>query len=566
MVKHFFSRFILLCVILPGTLWQTAQAASINTFVNRQNIEVNESFNLVFEADGSVDADPDFSPLAVYFDILNQSQSSNMTIVNGNFSRKTVWTLVLLAKQPGSYAIPSIEFGKDKSRPLTIKIGKASTQSSSSDQSIFLEAEIDQQSAYVQSQIIYTVRLFRSVDIQNASLTEPELSDADAIVEKIGEDNRYQTRRNGVRYIVIERKYAIFPQQSGQLTIKPLEFNGQIVSQRRSFFDITPFNNVSKRIVSKKINIDVKPVAAIFSDKHWLPSTEVKLQDSWPENVKFKVGEPVTRTISLLASGLTSSQLPDIAQATIENIKQYPDQPTLNNLKDENGIVGIREEKIAFIPTKAGNITLPEINIPWWNTKTGKLQYARIAAKTINVLPGAATQIAVTPAISSTAITQTNNTNTDNFITNPAWIYSTLFFAVLWLLTLGLFFKQKKTNIVQTRVADVVTANNKTRNLSKKFASACHQNNASLCKKLLIEWGQQQWPDVSILSLSDISARLEDDEFGYQVMLLNRSLYSESADSWTADALLTAFEKYKGKPAAKNKDEARNLQSLHKLQ
>ena len=561
MVKQFIYSFVLF-----STLIQSAYAVSISAFVNRQNIHVNESFNLVFEADGSVDADPDFSPLSVYFDVLNQSQSSNMTIVNGNFSRKTVWTLVLLAKQAGTYAIPAIEFGNDQSKPLTINIQKSSGQSSTTDQSIFLEAEVDQESTYVQSQLIYTVRLFRSVDIQNASLTEPELSDADAIVEKIGDDKRYQTNRNGARYIVVERQYAIFPQQSGQLTINPVEFNGQLVSQRRSFFDITPFNNISRRILSKKINIDIKPMPAVFANKHWLPSSEVKLQDSWPENTEFKVGEPVTRTISLLAAGLTASQLPEIAAGTIDNIKQYPDQPTMNNLKDKNGIVGIREEKIAYIPTQAGELTLPEINIPWWNTQTGKLQYARIEAKRIKVSAGAVSNQSFAPVETPELATEQNLDVNQTESSSPAWIYLTLFFALLWLATLSLLLKQKKQKTSTATFTEHKPEKKSAKNLSKKLASACHQNNAELCKNILIDWGQQQWPEKSIRSLGDITVLLEEDAFKYQIGVLNQALYANSTEQWQADALLSAFEKYKGIPLENKYKTTEILQPLNKLQ
>lgn len=561
MVKQFFYSFVFIC-----TLLQAAHAANISAFVNRQNIQVNESFNLVFEADGSVDADPDFSPLSVYFDILNQSQSSNMTIVNGNFSRKTVWTLVLLAKQAGTYAIPAIEFGNDQSKPLTITIQKSSNKSSTTDQSIFLEAEVDQTSTYVQSQLIYTVRLFRSVDIQNASLTEPELSDADAIVEKIGDDKRYQTNRNGVRYIVVERQYAIFPQQSGQLTINPVEFNGQIVSQRRSFFDISPFNNVSRRVLSKKINIDIKSMPAVFANKHWLPSTEVKLQDSWPENTEFKVGEPVTRTISLLAAGLTASQLPEIAAGNVNNIKQYPDQPTMNNLKDENGIVGIREEKVAYIPTRAGSITLPEINIPWWNTRTGKLQYARIEAKKINVIASAVLPQTLVPVETLEKTVQQTQSSVQSNESSSVWIYSTLLFATLWILTLSMLLKQKKYKTTTTELSQQKSVKKQPQNLSKKLAGACHQNNAELCKNILIDWGQQQWPSKSILSLGDIYNQLEEGALKYQINSLNQALYANSTEQWQADDLLKAFEMNKGIPLEKNQNSVEILQPLNKLQ
>lgn len=547
------SFFLTLCLFV-----NSAFAADIRAYVDRQNINASESFNLVFEADGSVDAAPDFSPLAIYFDILSKNQSSNMSIVNGNFSRKTVWTLVLLAKQAGTYALPAIEFGNDKSPRLNITINKQSSTSSSAEKNLFLEAEVNHTSVYVQAQLIYTVKLFRAVDIQSASLTEPELSDGDAIVEKLGDDKRYQITRNGVRFAVIERRYAIFPQQSGQLNIKPVEFKGQIVAQRRSFFDST-FNNTTKRIYSKQIDIDVKPVPSTFTNKTWLPSTELKLVDEWPKDIKFKVGDPVTRTITLIANGLTAAQLPELAIKNIPGMKQYPDQPNLKDNVDEDGIIGIRQEKIAFIPTQAGLLTLPELNIAWWNTKTKQLEYARIDSKQISIAP-------------SVSINNSNNTPTEAktpLIMEPSqpteesnfWFYTSILLLLAWLSTLALLFKTGTNKKLPGENKPTKTA---TKNISKKFASACHQENKSLCKSLLIEWASQQWPQTTFNTLDDVALMLSGDLL-LHVKNLNQQLYSKEISIWDASALLTSFEKYKGKPVINPNKEAAPLKKLNKL-
>lgn len=543
MVKQYFfiSLFFILTIVTSN-----ASAANIRVFVDRENIVANESFNLVFEADGSVDADPDFSPLNVYFDILNRSQSSNMSIVNGNYSRKTVWTLVLLAKQAGAYALPVIEFGNDKSPQLNIKILKASSKQSSTDQNLFLEASIDQSSVYVQAQLLYTLKLFRAVDIQNASLTEPELSDADAIIEKLGEDKRYQTTRNGVRFVVIERNYAIFPQQSGQLSINPIEFNGQVVAKRRSFFDSGFFNNTTKRIYSEKININVKPVVDAFKNKNWLPSSELKLVDEWPDNTEFKVGEPVTRTVSLIAKGLTAAQLPELAIKNISGIKQYPDQPSLNDNRESDGIIGIRQEKIAYIPTQSGTLTLPEINIPWWNTKTEQLEYARIDSRKITISASSNAQplTNIIEPVVNNAVPIKNVTAATSTQSN-FWLYSSIVLLIGWLSTLALWFKAKRSIPVTSETVPKLKPS--TKNIDKKLTSACHLNNAELCKSLLIEWASQQWPSSRFNNLTDVADKVEND-FKAQIILLNQSLYAHDSSNWDANKLLNGFISYKGSP------------------
>ena len=89
---------------------------------------------------------------------------------------------------------------------------------------MFLDVKATPEQPYVQSQVLYTLRLYRRVDIAQAELSEPELTDA--VVEKLGEDSNYNTVVNGVSYLVTERKYAIFPQKSGVMKNQAFNLNG----------------------------------------------------------------------------------------------------------------------------------------------------------------------------------------------------------------------------------------------------------------------------------------------------------------------------------------------------
>lgn len=205
-------------------LSQSAEAATIRMELDRSPVLINESFTLVFEAEGSVDEDPDFSALERVFDILRRSEGSSMQIINGEVSRKKQWTLSLMAKEPGHFIIPPIPFGKDKSESLMIEIKAAPVPSEGDFEPIFIEVSAEPATPYVQSQVIYTVRLYRSVTLISGNLSEPTLSDADAVIEKLGNDRSFETTLKDQRYLVVERVYAIFPQQSGQLTLLPIRF------------------------------------------------------------------------------------------------------------------------------------------------------------------------------------------------------------------------------------------------------------------------------------------------------------------------------------------------------
>jgi len=74
------------------------QAANITVTTSRSPVTLDSSFHLIYEADSSVDDDPDFSPIYKDFDVLSSSQSTNMRSINGDWSLKKAWDLTLISK------------------------------------------------------------------------------------------------------------------------------------------------------------------------------------------------------------------------------------------------------------------------------------------------------------------------------------------------------------------------------------------------------------------------------------------------------------------------------------
>ena len=71
----------------------------------------------------------------------------------------------------------------------------------------------------MQSQLIYTVRLFFTESIRGTFPEQPILDDA--VVKVLKAENRYNTFIDNRRYYVQESQYAIFPQTSGELVLPP---------------------------------------------------------------------------------------------------------------------------------------------------------------------------------------------------------------------------------------------------------------------------------------------------------------------------------------------------------
>ena len=541
--KASFNRFITFSFFLFLFMSQMVWATEIDTTLDRSQISINDSFQLIFSTTGSPDAAPDFSPLEKDFEILNQNQQSSSSWINGRSTQSVQWVLNLMAKQVGKFLIPPVPFGKDSSKPVTITVSQnAQPGGNNRDEDLFLEVEATPKNTYVQSQVIYTVRLYRKVQITQASLNEPEL--ADAIVEKLEEDKNYTTQLNGVSYAVIEQKYAIFPQKSGSVTIDPVVLTAQVVTNNRRRFNgfFNRQSTQSKRITSEAINLAIKPAPADFTDKQWLPSEHVHLEEKWSGDIKeMKVGEPLTRTITLLAKGTTVAQLPELHNGKIDNqLKAYPDQPVLKEKKSSDGLMAFREEKIAFIPSKPGKYTLPAVKIPWFNTQTQKMEIASIPEIKVTAISSATPQNTVSDE--TLAPLQLNTEKTPKakpkiqIVENPFWKWLSLFLILGWLLTLFFLFKKQKQPKQEKRTTD--NKQLKLKEVVKQLKKACSENNALVAKDALLTWGKINFNSNNLSAIASHCNNALQDQIG----LLNQKLYANQTNQWEGNDLFVAFK------------------------
>lgn len=532
----------------------SVQAANITVKSDRNPVRMNESFTLTFTANGSVDDDPDFRPLEKAFDILRRSSGSNTTIINGSFSSTKTWTLNLMPKQEGSITIPAIAFGSDQSPAMLLAVKAADNNTANSGSEMFLEMVTPTQKTWVQSEIVLTVRLLTAVNLSQVGLGQLKIPGRDTEVKPLGDDSQYQTQRGGRTYLVVERKYALFPQQSGTLHIPAQVAEVSIPSGRNTFFDPFARNGQTRRLRSKPLDIQILPIPDAFKGKQWLAARNVQLTEAWSPNPPvFKVGEPVTRSVILVADGATAAQLPALQKYSLAGVKLYPDQPALKDEQPTDGITGSRVEKVALMPTQPGKFTLPEIRIPWWNSDTGKMEIARLASKTVQVLPGGSTSgtpavanptPAAMPGSAQNTPTEDNETPTPRpEIVSPTtvWPWISLALATAWLLTLLLWWWTRRHSPPAPASQSASTTKPvSARQLQSPVLKACKDHQAQACKNALIAWGRARYPNASINSLADLAERVAE-PLKDPLLQLNACLYGSNASDWSGDTMAQAF-------------------------
>jgi hypothetical protein len=561
------SLLLLYLLLFSALLIPVLARASVTATVDRSTLNEGETFTLTLNVSGGNSTQPDLSGLHKDFDVLSTGQNSSIQIINGSVQSHRSWSIALSPQHTGTLTIPPITVGSEHSQALTITVlpATASTSAGGQQGDVFIEVSAKPSNVYVQQQLVYTVRLYYASPLRQATLSKPTLDNA--IVQKLGKDVNFYTQRNGRQYQVIERRYAIFPQQSGTLKIPGLIFDGQVddpnVQNNNPFF--FGFNQATRHVHlrSRTIAIPVATQPATYHGANWLPAQTIRLEAKWSQpNPQFHVGEPITRDIVIHATGLASSQLPDLPMPKLKNLKLYPDQPQTHDTPHGNTLESEREQKIAMIPTQAGDLTLPEIHLTWWDTTTQQERTATLPAETVHVLPtttGNTSSTATTipaplvpskpaaagkPAatISPTTPVAPSSASTPHEAPAPRlWIALTIFFAAAWLITLLLWWRHKHPN---TTPLDKQPEQLVAQTAVKRVKQACAQNEPQAIKQALLAWAKTRWPATPPLSLGALARWVQDDLLTHEIASLDRCLYASNASKWQAEPLRQHFTAY----------------------
>jgi len=500
--KNIKNSILFLVLITINTITQAAVTAQ----VDRTQVVIGETFNLVISIDENTNEQPDLSVLEKDFRVLGNSQSSSTNIVNNNYSVEKKWQISLMSLAIGEATIPPIKIGNQFTDPIKITTSR-NDPNAKANGDIFIEIETDKKSAFVKEQIVMTVKLFYSISLSEGSLSEPIASGA--IVTQLDKGANYRTVRDGKTYEVIERHYAMFAEKSGNLEMNPIIFNGRDNTSRRSFSMFSTGKPV--RAVSEALSFEIKPIPQSSIGKDWLPATNIQVSQEWSDG-PYKAGEPITRTITLYIEGLSETQIPDIELGDIEDIRVYPERPQTQTENTSQTVKSYKQAKLALIPTHKGSIRIPEYSLEWYNTKTNQIEYAKLPPVTLQVEAGDYdTKTPAKPDVKAeNKVTQPSEVVKEpdsvdpKLVTkvvekdNTLWKGLTAFFALLWLIT-TIFLMKKPTSNTPIKSADKIIQVSK-----RDIIEAIQIQNIAQIEKSLLAWWNQQYSNNQVSNISQI--------------------------------------------------------------
>lgn len=579
----FFTALSFVCVS------NSAISASLNARVDRTNISIDETLNLSITFSGdSKQTGPDLSQLESQFEILSRNQSSRVQYTNGSVVSSTEWSFTLGPKNTGKLLIPSFKIDGAFSDAVEVTVSKAVTSNVNSGKDLYIETFVNKDSVYVQEQIILTQRLYIAANMNVDQLDPEELILNNVVMEELP-SSKYTKKIGQKTYYIFEYSSAIFPQSSTNIVIPSLLWNLRTAQRSRSSVFDRLGNYQIKRLRTQEKTIEVKPKPASYpASMPWLPAADIQLSQDWSKGTDtFKIGEPITRTITIEAKGLTSSQLPQFIEDTnSDGIKLYVDQPQLNDDQTDVGVIGRRIESAAIVVTRNGEVTIPATRIPWWNTTTDSLEYLELDAKTLFVK---STQINATGGASNTSgkqiqtsSTDTNNaendlTNINSLKNNQGWKITAIVFLISTLILLIMYLREL---LIRKNAAHVKTDSSNPEQkpkISEKKSWANLQASLNVEKynesrNLLLIWsnsleGRQD------SSLQQINKRSSSEDLSAAITGIDALLYADEKtqnsliSQWNSKVILDHLIKYRDYRLRSQKNEKKgssaNLTPLH---
>ena len=354
------------------------------------------------------------------FDILsgpNQSSSSSTSIINGKrtSSRTLTFTCILRPKKEGTYTIPAATITAEgeqlTSKELTIKVlpadqnaqasqagrGAATSQAGTiGDDDLFIVATVNKKKVYEQEAILLTYKIYTTVNLTNVSGKMPDLKGFHTQEVEMPKGNREFELEHykGRNYrTIVWSQYVLFPQQSGQLEIPSITFEGTVAQRVQNYDPFEAFFNggssyvnVQKPIRTPKLTIDVSPLPSGKPASYGGAVGDFNISSSI-STTELKENEAVT--LKLVISGTGNMKLIKTPEVNFPADFEVYDPKVDNKFTlKAGGLSGNKVIEYLAIPRYGGNYTIPAVEFTYFDIKSGAYKTLKTPEYTLNVAKG----------------------------------------------------------------------------------------------------------------------------------------------------------------------------------
>lgn len=535
------SRLLILLFLLSPVM--TAQAA-LSATVDKNPVLIGETLTLTLSNDSGGD-EPDLSPLEADFQILGRQSSSQFQIINGQTSRRHDWHIRLRPRRAGELRIPALSAGGQSSDPVLISV-REPEQNAGEAPEAFIEFTASTATPYLREQVLLESRLYVRGDLMSGNFSAPSTSGA--VIEQIGEQTERQELRGPHRYRVIERRYALFPEQSGPLSIDAPVFTGELATgrQRRSVFGIEPETRAIYAAAEPlRLEVQAPPATA---GANWLPAREVQIRDQLdPADGPWQAGEPITRSVSILVQGQMHTQLPDIDLPAPAGAQSYTKPPQEQTGGDAQGFNARRDYTMVIVPDGAGTLRLPELRLRWFDTEQQRWRESVLPARELSIQPAPGVAASAPPA----PVPPAADRPADSIAASPAdapigtvsWRWQILALAALagWLGTVLAWWLQTRPRAPKTG-SETGSDPASRRQILNTLKTA----DAKTCRRALLTWAKEVLPEAR--GLLDLAHFSDDPDLPKALRALDAASFGPGGE-FDRDALQRQVREFRSTPS-----------------
>jgi len=393
-----------------------AQNISFNASVDKTQVGLDEQITLTVSVSGDVKSipQPELPPLEE-FTVYSAGRSHGISYTNGRISSSVTFNYILLPRKTGKFTIGPTRIELEgkiyqttpieitvvsgrKTQPVPAPSGKEKkkVQPKLQGKDLFIETVVDKRKAYVNEQIILTLRFYQGVRLFNVpDYTPPSLTGFWS--EDLPPKKQYYQVINERQYFVQELKTALFPTSTGKLTIGPAELKCTVEDIDR-FFTRDPFAMFDRDLLSlfrqgkpqtlksKPIQIEVLPLPEIDKPENFNGTVgNYKLKVS-VDKTEVEVGQPITLKARISGVGnIKSVGKPTISE--LSDFRTYSSGSSENVSKKNYKVQGVKTYEEVLIPRKAGKYTIPPVEFSFFDPKTKSYKTLKSEPILLTVLP-----------------------------------------------------------------------------------------------------------------------------------------------------------------------------------
>jgi hypothetical protein len=537
-------------VLLVGVscwLMSPVLLAEVSAKLDRNHVVEGETVTLILQTDNpQLNLDADLSFLEADFEVLDRRSETQMSIVNGKQSAVVKLLLTLEPLHVGDITIPAIRFGSQATQAISMSVAPAPEPEPGALPPVFIEVEVEPKDSphYVHAQLGLTVRVYYQQNLTEAAISQPEPSPASV---RLLDEVPYQAERGGGRFRVLERRYAIFPERSGQLTIPPLKLSGRLVERRSDRLWQPTVRGRRIEVESDPIVMTIQPKPAGFAGDAWQPARRFRLTQQISASDSLKVGEPVTRTVIVDAVGLEENMIAEPVWPEVADVRIYPDQPQGISRDDGQWVLGHKEFRYAVVPEKEGELNLPELTVQWWDTVADQQRIGVLPAKTLQVQASANMPVPKSAAAEPrAAIDGDIASSSGGSPGQPAyWRWLAFLFAALWLLTLLWNIRSRGAPSLEGDELKEARSRDESSVLND-LKRSCDRGDAGQARRALSAWLVRFGPRSASASLLEFAATLEDEALRDGLYAMDRvGFHSADDNMWDSKAFWKTFASWR---------------------